>query len=136
VFVDLGRRSGVRNEPCGRDQKPATHHGRVRAKDSEDGDWDAGEDASVVQEYRSALEEMVTFERAGSIGGALFQIVLAATELESMVGSPPDSVQAQVWREESRIIRLLKSAAAIIAQTEPAQLADVMPAVRVYSGPI
>lgn len=99
-------------------------------------DAGAGDDAAVIQEHRSTLEDLVAFERASSIGGALFQIVLAAHELEVLVGNLPDSVQAQVWREESKVGRLLESAVtAIIATAPPAQLADVMPAIQVYFRP-
>jgi hypothetical protein len=107
-------------------------HGGADALDGRD----AGDDAAVIEMYRRTLEDMVAFERAGSIGGALYQIVLAASELEALVGNLPDSVQAQIWREETKIGRLLESAAAaIIAETEPAQLADVMPAIAVYFRP-
>lgn len=113
-----------------------TAHGGADGMNCHDRDTDARDDAFVIDEYRKTLEDLVTFERAGSIGGALFQIVVAALELDTLIGNLPDSVQAQAWREDRKIARLLESAtAAIIATTDPDQLAAVMPAVRVYSSP-
>ncbi len=88
--------------------------------------------ARAIEEHRQALEELASFQRARSLGGALFQLVLAQHEIEGIFSLLTAEKQKDHADLDEKCERLLTSAATVIRLALGSDFAPLQNIMRVY----
>jgi hypothetical protein len=88
--------------------------------------------ARQIEDNRRALEELTSFQRARSLAGAMFQIVLAQHEVGDMFSHLTEEEQKNHQDLDDRIERLLDSAVAAIRDVLGDDFAPLENVMRVY----